>query len=76
MLGMVGVIATDSSVALVTVNFVVPLTLPDVAVIMVEPAATEVASPSEPAALLIVATPGVEELQVTTAVRSFVVLSE
>jgi hypothetical protein len=42
------------------------------AVIVVVPAAMAVASPCEPAALLIDATPGTEELQVTEAVRSWV----
>jgi hypothetical protein len=39
-------------------------------VIVVEPAATEVAKPLKPAALLTAATPMDEELQVTEAVRS------
>jgi hypothetical protein len=51
-------------------------TLPDVAVIVVEPAATEVAKPLEPAALLMAATAASDELQVTVIVRSCVVLSE
>jgi hypothetical protein len=41
-------------------------------VIIVEPAATAVASPFEPAALLMVATPLDEEFQVTAAVRSWI----
>ena len=49
---------------------------PDAAVIVVEPAATEVANPLEPAALLMVATPAADELQVTAVVRFCVVLSE
>jgi hypothetical protein len=76
MLGSAGVIAMDTRVALVTVNVVAPETLPDVAVIVLLPAETEVADPSEFAALLIVATPEFEELQVTAVVRSCVVLSE
>jgi hypothetical protein len=48
---------------------------PDVAIIVVEPAATDVAIPLEPA-LLMVATPAVNEFQVTDVVRSCVVLSE
>ena len=66
----------DTSVAEVTVSVVNPDMLPDVAVIVVEPAATDVARPFEPAALLIVATPPVDEPQVTAVVRFCVVLSE
>ena len=75
MLGLIGVTAIDDSVAFVTVSVVVPET-PRVAVIVVEPATTDVASPLEPAALLIVATAPAEELHVTTDVISCVVLSE
>jgi hypothetical protein len=71
-----GVIAIDVSVAAVTVRVVDPDTLPEVAVTVVEPVATEVASPLEPAALLIVAAPVLDELQVTAVVRFCVVLSE
>lgn len=53
----------------VTVRVIVPETLPDVAVIVVEPVATGVANPLEPAALLMAATAGVEELHVTARVR-------
>lgn len=49
---------------------------PDVALIFVEPIATAVASPLEPAALLIAATVGLDEIQVTNAVRFCVVPSE
>ena len=76
MLGLVGVTAIDDSVAAVTVRVVVPETVPRVAVIVVEPTATDVASPLEPAALLIVATDPAEELHVTTNVISCVVASE
>jgi hypothetical protein len=69
MLGLVGVIVMDTSVAEVTVSMVDPDLLPDVAVIVVEPAATGVAKPLEPAALLMVATPAVDEFQVTDVVR-------
>jgi hypothetical protein len=65
----------DTSVAAVTVSVVEPDLLPDVAVIVVEPATTDVANPLEPAALLMAATPAVDELQVTTVVRFCVVLS-
>ena len=60
----------------VTVRVVEPEMFPEVAVIAVVPAATEVAIPFDPAALLIVATELVEELQVTDAVMLPVVLSE
>jgi hypothetical protein len=76
MFGLVGVIAIDTSVAGVTVRVVAPDMLPDVAVIVVDPVATEEADPLELAALLIVATPVSDELQVTAVVRSCVVLSE
>ena len=62
----------DTSVAVVTVNVVLPEISPDVAVIVVMPANAEVASPLKPAALLMVATAGAEELQVTDDVRSCV----
>jgi hypothetical protein len=76
MLGLVGVTARETSVAGVTASVVEADTPPEVALIVVEPVATEVASPFEPAALLTVAIPVDEELQVTDAVRSWVVLSE
>jgi hypothetical protein len=73
---MAGVTAMDFRVALVTVNVVVPEKLPAVAVIVLLPTAAGVANPLEPAALLTVATPRLEELQVTLAVRFCVLLSE
>ncbi len=76
MLGPVGVTVRDTSVAAVTVSVVDAEILPDVAVIVVEPAATDVARPFEPTALLMAATAPVDELQVTAAVRFCVVLSE
>jgi hypothetical protein len=76
MLGLVGVIVMDTSVAEVTVSVVDPDMLPDVAVTVVEPADAEVANPLEPAALLMAATAVADELQFTTAVKSCVVLSE
>ena len=76
MLGLVGVIAMDTSAAGVTVKVVDPEMLPDTAVIVVDPVATEAANPLEPVALLIVATPVLVELQVTAVVRFCVVLSE
>jgi hypothetical protein len=76
MAGLVGVTARETSVAGVTVSVVDPETLPDAAVIVVVPAAADVANPLLPAALLMVATPVEEELQVTVFVRFCVVLSE
>ena len=60
----------DTSVAGVTERVVDPAMLPDAAVIVVRPEATAVASP-----LLTVAAPVLDELQVTDAVKSCVVLS-
>jgi hypothetical protein len=76
MLELVGVTAMDTSVAEFTVSVEDPDIPPDVALIVVEPAVTDVAKPLEPAALLMVATPAVDEFQVTDVVRSCVVLSE
>jgi len=76
MLGLIGVTAIDDSVAFVTVSVVVPETVPRVAVMVVEPAATDAASPLEPAALLIVATGKDDELHVTSDVIICVVLFE
>ena len=76
MLVLVGVTARDTSVAGVTLRVVEAERLPEVAVTVVEPAATEVATPLKPAALLIVAAAVLEEFQVTAAVRSWVVPSE
>ena len=76
MLALAGVIAMDTRVAEVTVSVVEPDILSDVAVIVVEPAATEVANPLEPATLLMAATAALDEFQVTVVVRSCVVLSE
>jgi hypothetical protein len=66
----------DTSVAEVTVSVVEPEILPDVAVIVVDPAVADVAKPLEPAALLMAATPEADEPQVTAVVRFCVVLSE
>ena len=66
----------DTSVAGVTVRVVEFDKPPDVAVIVVEPAATGVANPLKPAALLMVATDAADELQVTVVVRFCVELSE
>ena len=71
-----GVTEIDVSVAAVMVRVVEPEMLPDAARIVVDPAATDVARPLEPAALLIVATAVLEELQVAVVVRFCVVPSE
>ena len=76
MLGLVGVTDIDTSVAEVTASEVDPDILPDVAVIVVEPAATDVALPLEPAALLMAATVVDDDFQVTDVVRFCVELSE
>ena len=71
-----GVTAMDLSVAELTVRVVAPEVLPKVAVIVAVPAATGVTCPLEPAALLIAATDALDELHVTDAVISCVLLSE
>ncbi len=76
MVGFAGVILRDTSDAGFTVSRVDPETLPDVAVIVAEPAAIAVARPFDPAALLMVAMPVFEELHITDEVRFCVVLSE
>lgn len=76
MAGLAGVTAIERRLAGLTVRVVVAEMLPEVAVIVVDPAATDVARPLDPAALLIVAAPVLEEDQVTDAVRFWVVLSE
>jgi hypothetical protein len=70
-----GVTTMDCNTPLVTVNAAVFEMLPEVAVIVELPWATAVASPCIEAALLMVATPGADELQVTVAVMSCVLLS-
>jgi len=60
----------------ITVSVAVPAMLPDVAVIVVDPAATDVASPLDPTALLMPATFAADEPQVTAVVRFCDVPSE
>ncbi len=74
--GFGGVTAMDTSVAAVTVSAAEPDILPTVAVIVVDPAAPEVARPLAPVTLLTAATAEADELQFAAAVRSCVVLSE
>ena len=69
------VIAIDTKVALVTVNAVVLEMPPNVAVIVLTPGLAGVADPLVLGALLIVATAGSEEFQVTADVRFCVELS-
>lgn len=76
MLRFAGVTATDDSVAEVTVNLVDPVIVPTVALTVVVPAASVVAMPLLPEALLIVKTDGDDDPQVTWEVRFWVVLSE
>jgi hypothetical protein len=69
--GFAGLTAIDCRVAAVTVRRVEPLIAPDVAVMVLVPAAAAVANP--PAVMVAVAV--VPEAQVTEAVRFCVVLS-
>ena len=65
-LGLIDVIAIDTNVTGVTVKVTGAEVMPPIAaVILLVPAATDVARPLEPAALLIVATDAVAEAQVT-----------
>ena len=70
MLGVGGVTAIDTNVAGDTVKVSgAEVMAPIAAVMLVVPAATEVARPLEPAALLIVATEVVADAQVTEVVK-------
>lgn len=68
--GLCGAMTRDTSVSEFTVRTVDPVMFPDVAVIVVVPGVNAVASPLEPAVLLMDATAVCDELQVTAAVRS------
>jgi hypothetical protein len=63
------------AVAPVTVSNVEPLTLPSVALMVLEPVPTEVARPFEPAVLLMVAMLVLVELHVTAVVMFCVLVS-
>ena len=78
MLGSVGVTWIEDSVieAEATVSKVAPDFVPNVAVIVVDPAATEVAIPLDPAVLLTMADAVFDEVHVADAVRSWLVPSE
>jgi hypothetical protein len=69
-------VADPVVVTAVTVSVAVADMLPDVALMVVVPAATPVVKPLEPAALLIVATAVFDELQVTVPVNTCDVPSE
>jgi hypothetical protein len=69
--GFAGVTAIDCSVDAVTVTTVAPTTAPDVALIELTPIPTPVAKPPG----VIVATPGVADVQDTEPVRFWVLLS-
>ena len=73
--GPAGVTWMVERIAAVTVRPVEPEMLPLVAVMVVEPWLTAVASPCEPAVLEIVAVPVNDDDQVTWALRSCVELS-
>ena len=73
--GLVGVIASDTNVAGVTVSLVLVVTSFSVALIVTLPTATLVARPLLAAALLTVAILLSDELQVTAVVRGWWVLS-
>ena len=70
-----GEMAIATSAAVETVKVVDPLVLPSVAVSVVLPTATVVASPRLPSAFETVATAGVDVVQVASSVRSCVELS-
>ena len=72
---MLGAIAIELRVAVVTVSVAALVTDPSAAVIVVMPVPTEVARPLEPCTLLIKATVVDEELQTTDEVMSWVVRS-
>jgi hypothetical protein len=69
MVGLAGVTEMEVRVAAVTVRVVEVKVSPYVAVMVVDPVAREVALPFVPAALLIAALAGLEELHVTVVVR-------
>ncbi len=76
MTGFGGNTVIDTSWGAVTVSVAVADILPEVALIVVVPTPTDVASPSEPVALLMVATSVFEELQETDDVIFCVERSE
>ncbi len=75
MLGFVGVTWINTSVADFTVTVMLHEINPEFALMLAEPAATAVAKPLESAVLATETTEGSDEIQLTDAVRSFLVLS-
>jgi hypothetical protein len=73
--GAAGVTASETSAAAVTVRVVLPEIPPKVALSVLVPGATAVASPALPLAFETVAALGADEAQVTWVVRSAVVAS-
>ncbi len=69
-------LSAKAGLPLVTVKKAEPGAVPDAALITVIPEATAVVTPCEPATLLMVATSGRDESQVTFAVIFRLVLSE
>ena len=74
--GPLGDTAIDDNVAAVTVSCAVPIVAPSVAEMVVAPGFTLVATPLEPAVLLMVAAAVLDEVHVTCVVKSWVVWSE
>jgi hypothetical protein len=70
--GTTGVSPMETTVAAVTVRVTVPVTVPDVAVIVDDPGISEVVRPLAPNELLMTAIEVSDELQVTLIERSFV----
>ena len=76
-LGWIDVTVIDTNAAGVTVNVTAGEVMPLIAAVMLlVPIVAEVARPLEPAALLIVATAGVADAQVTDVVKFWVELLE
>jgi hypothetical protein len=75
MLGLVGVTEIFIRLGAMTAKLVEPEVIPTVAVMVTDPTDTEVAFPFVPAALLMAALDGSEELHVTAVVRSCVLPS-
>lgn len=74
--GLAGLTAIEDKVGFVTVKVVDALLPSRLAVMRLLPTATGVAMPLEPLAVLMVATEGAAELQLTADVKFCVVLSE
>jgi len=73
--GLAGVTVNELTDAVLTVRIVLPLTFPRLAVMVVVPAETALASPLVGAAVLMVATEVTEDDQVTLAVKFCELLS-